>query len=43
MRMQLVNDTYHGGYSHVGGAQDFKNETRYKYGTDEAKTEAQRR
>jgi hypothetical protein len=43
MRGQLVDTEYHSNHAHVGGANDFQNETGFKYGSQEAIDEAARR
>ncbi|TKI69460.1 RHS repeat-associated core domain-containing protein [Lysinibacillus mangiferihumi] len=42
MRMQFVHEEYHK-YPHVGGADDFKKDTGFKYGSPEAVAEATKR
>lgn len=42
MQMQFVHKDYHS-YSHVGGADEFKQHTGFKYGSDEAVAEANKR
>ena len=43
MRMQFVHKDYHGTYSHIGGANDFYENTGFKYNSDEAISEASKR
>jgi len=43
MRGQMVETDYHSTHPHVGGANDFQEETGYKYGTQDAVDEAARR
>lgn len=43
MTMQIVNRKDHEGLSHVGGAKDFKDDTKFNYNTPEAIAEAESR
>ncbi|APU09439.1 hypothetical protein A5M85_03820 [Cellulophaga lytica] len=43
MRMQMVHKDYHGTHSHIGGGNDFKQDTGFKYGSDDAIAEANKR